>query len=201
MWERRRIGRIGRSCGVGLALAVLSVAARSATHLPLDSQATSVRFACEAGLIAVHGRFQQVHGHIALDETAPPHHRIRATIVAASLTTGQALLDSQLKAPGFFDALAFPVIEFESHSRPADAATPSRIEGTLTLKGVSRPIVLDVAVTDRAPHLPVPGDRSASSPRGQTFLATTQISRSQFGMTGYEFLVGDDCGIRIEVDL
>ena len=61
--------------------------------------------------------------------------------------------------------------------------------------------MLDVAVTDRAPHLPVPGDRSASSPRGQTFLATTQISRSQFGMTGYEFLVGDDCGIRIEVDV
>jgi polyisoprenoid-binding protein YceI len=192
---------IRRTCGVGLSLLALTVDARSHTQSFDVSLQTSVRFACATGLMAVQGEFQEVHGAIAIEQSTPQTQQIRATIAAGSLTTGQMLLDSQLKAPGFFDAAAFPVIEFESQPLPVHAGTPARIMGTLTMKGVSRPVTLDVEVAGRRPPPTSPDELSHSPQQGQTVLATTRISRSQFGMTGYEFLVSDDCGIRIEVGL
>jgi polyisoprenoid-binding protein YceI len=192
---------IKRMFGVGLSLVALSIDARSHTPSPLVPLQTSVRFACAAGLMTVQGEFQEVHGTIAIEQSTPQNQQIRATIAAGSLTTGHGLLDSQLKAPGFFDAAAFPVIEFESRPMPLDAGTPARIMGTLTMKGVARPIVLDVEVVSPAPFPRSPAEPSPSDAQGQTVLATTRISRSQFGLTGYEYLVSDDCGIRIEVGL
>ena len=70
------------------------------------------------------GRFTKVSGTLDYDEAAPEKSKISASIAAASLTTGEALVDNELKGAAFFNVVARP--SSPSRASPSDRARQRR---------------------------------------------------------------------------
>lgn len=185
-----------------LALTGIATSAIANTQVTFDNSQTSVGFACNAGLVSVTGRFKEVQGIVEIDENALGRSKVLATIASGSLTTGQATLDSQLKGRSFFDASAHPTIVFQSSAVSGVQVSQSRIMGDLTIKGVTRAVTLEVAVETREPRKHNSNaDKQKWSTADRKFRATTHIRRGDFGMTGYDVLVSDECEIEIQIGL
>lgn len=94
------------------------------------------------GLTKIRGRFTGVDGSVEIAHELS-HSSIDVTIDMASVNSGDASRDDHLRSTDFFDVANFPVGRFVSTSISVDGAA-GVIEGELTIKGVQRPIELDV---------------------------------------------------------
>lgn len=99
-------------------------------------------------LMHVRGRFHEVAADISRDEHAVVS--IDGSVSAASIDTGDARRDARLRAEDFFDVEHHPTISFTGVSSPVAAGSAFTVRGTLTIRGVSRPLVLG-AEPSRAP--------------------------------------------------
>jgi polyisoprenoid-binding protein YceI len=115
---------------------------------------------------------------------------------AASIDTGQEARDQHLRSADFLETEAHPTIDFVS-SRIEPAGDRYRIHGDLTIRGVTRPVVLDAEFGGIVPNMQG-GTRAA-------FSATTKIDRDEFGLTWNValeqggWLVSKD--IKVEIDV
>lgn len=142
----------------------------------------------------VHGRFGHVDATITYDEKDITKSTVKATIDVSKLETGEEARDNHLKSPDFFDTDKFPTATFESTSVTKGGAG-LQIAGNLTLKGITKPVVLDVD----GPSAPVPG---MDHKPHVGFEATVTIHRTDFQL-GSKFpaaVVGDDVKITIDLD-
>jgi len=156
-----------------------------------DQRRTEVRFKYTMAYATQRGRFTKVRGMLDYDEAAPGKSKVDASISAASLTTGEALVDSELKGAGFFNVEASPVIRFRSVAVKSGSATAADVLGEVTVNGITKPVTLKVSIL---PH----NDPALKYDRGaRKFIATTRIQRSAFNMTGYQAMVDDDVDIEI----
>ena len=139
----------------------------------VDTSHSSVEFVARHLMIArVRGRFTDFAGTIDVGDT-PEDSSVEVTIQAASISTGDEKRDEHLRSADFLDSERFPVLEFRS---AAVAARGSRwtVSGDLTIRGVTRPVVLDVEF-----------DGAAIDPWGNAkvaFSASTEINREDFGL-------------------
>lgn len=103
-------------------------------------------------------------------------------------------LDEHLQKADFFDAAKFPLATFKS-TRVSKGATAQQLKvvGNLTLHGVTKPVTLQVTINKVGTH-PMRKAQAAG------FDATTTIKRSEFGISQYVPMVGDDIHIRITVE-
>ena len=119
-------------------------------------------------------------------------------IDASSIDTGVADRDAHLRSADFFDVERYPEITFKSTDVTQAAADRLRVTGALTIKGVTRDVVLDVEVLGQAKD-PWGNERAA-------FSATTAIDRREFGLTWNQVLetggvmVGERIDIAIEIE-
>jgi polyisoprenoid-binding protein YceI len=91
----------------------------------------------------VRGRFTDFDGEIVVGET-PEDSAVNVTIQAASIDSGEQRRDDHLRGADFLDVEQFPTLEF--HSRKVEQSKGGvRVEGDLTIKGVTRPVVLDAS--------------------------------------------------------
>lgn len=156
-----------------------------------DAKRTEVRFVFTMGLSTQRGRFTRVSGSLDLDPAKPEKTTVAAAIVAESLTTGEPLVDAELKGAAFFNVKASPVIAFKSRAVRFDDEFTGDVMGDITVNGVTRPVTLKVTVV---PHDDPVLKYDAGS---RAFTAKTQIKRSQFNMTDYESMVADEVDIEI----
>ena len=139
-----------------------------------------------------------MQGSFLYDPANPSASKASATINATSINTRQTKRDDHLKSPDFLDVSKFPQIQFVS--REIKEATPSSFKavGDLTIRGVTKPVTLDVAVGGTAKDM-YGNDRAA-------FSATTTINRKDFGLVWNKVLetgalvVGDEVKIALEVE-
>ena len=89
------------------------------------------------------GQFTDVEGAITLDETNWANSSVDVEIDAASITTRDAQRDAHLKSPDFLDVATFPKLTFTSTKVEHTRADRLTIAGDLTIRGVTRPVVLD----------------------------------------------------------
>ena len=175
--------------------AVLFTAAAPSAHagrFEFDQRRTEVRFVYKMAYAKQRGRFTKVNGTLEYDEAAPEKSRISASIAAASLTTGEALVDNELKGAAFFNVAVSPVIAFRSLAVRPISATAADVSGEITVNGITKPATLKVSIK---PH----DDPALKHDAGaRKFIATTRIQRSAFNMTDYQSMVDDD--IEIEID-
>jgi|SRR5579862_149421 len=146
----------------------------------------------------VKGHFGSVTGVIKLDEQNRANSKVEASIDVASISTRDDQRDAHLKSPDFFHVENFPAITFVSTDITDKGDGEPTVEGDLTIRGVTRKVVLNV----EGPTPP------AKDPWGNTRIglsATTKINRKDFGLnwnaaleTG-GFLVGEDVTINLEV--
>jgi polyisoprenoid-binding protein YceI len=156
-----------------------------------DQRRTEVRFKYTMAYSTQRGRFTSVRGTLDYDEAVPGKSKVDALISAASLTTGEALVDSELKSASFFNVEASPVIRFRSVSVKSGSATAADVLGEVTVNGITKPVTLKVSIM---PH----NDPALKYDKGaRKFIATTRIQRSAFNMTGYQVMVDDDVDIEI----
>jgi polyisoprenoid-binding protein YceI len=163
-----------------------------AARFEFDQRRTEVRFVYKMAFSTQRGRFTKVRGTLDYDEAAPEKSKISASIAAASLTTGEALVDNELKGAAFFNVEASPVIAFRSLAVQPRSATAADVSGEITVNGITKPVALKVSLE---PH----DDPALKYDAGaRKFIATTRIQRSAFNMTDYQSMVDDDIDIEID---
>jgi polyisoprenoid-binding protein YceI len=138
-------------------------------------------------------RFDKVDAEFRFDPAAPGTSRVAVSIDPASIDTGSKGFDRQLSGKDWFDAKDFSKISFVSERIDPGDGVHGAIDGYLTLHGVTRPVTLSVTFNgvgaDLIPFVTRLG-----------FSATTTIKRSDFGITRFAGLVGDDVRLSIEIE-
>ena len=168
------------------------------TTWQIDPAHTSVEFSLKHLMIStVRGHFGAVSGTIVLDEANPAASHVTADIDVTSIDTRQEQRDAHLRSPDFFDVEKFPAITFRSTGVAPLGGGEYDVAGDLTIRDVTRPVVLRVADEGRGGD-PWGGQRAA-------FTASTKIDRRDFGLTWNQaletggVLVGYDIRISLEV--
>lgn len=141
------------------------------------------------GFSTYRGLFGDVTGSMTIDPKAPAKAKVSIDIPIKSVKTSSAKLDEHLLHADFFDAAKYPTAHFESTSVRPNGKT-AKISGTLTIKGISKPVVLDAVFV---------GAGTMMGKRTIGFDATTTIKRSDFGVTYGIPLVPDAVPLQISV--
>jgi polyisoprenoid-binding protein YceI len=136
-------------------------------------------------------RFDKIDAHYSYDPAHPEVSKIEVAIDANSLDVGDDIVSQQF-ARDFLNAQAHPKISFVSTAIHRTGANRGVMEGNLTLRGVTKPVALDVTYNGAASVMNVQYKMG--------FSASGEIKRSQFGSTGYLGPVGDDVHLTIEAE-
>ncbi len=116
-----------------------------ATSYKLDESHTSVGFKVKHLVVAsVKGSFNKFDGAFEFDEAKGELSKVEVNIDTASIDTNDAKRDDHLKSPDFFDASKNKKITFKGNKVEYKDKKPVKITGDLQMKGVTKPITLDV---------------------------------------------------------
>jgi polyisoprenoid-binding protein YceI len=167
--------------------AALSMAAPQAYRL--DSARSIVGFSYDFEGNPKQGTMPVKSAKITLDLGNLPASRVRVTLDAAGARAGFFFATQAMKDAKVLDTGRFPDITFRSNTLTGDL-TGAKVQGDLTVRGVTRPITLDARLYRQR-------GTAAEDHRNLAVLLTGKISRSAFGATGYSAMVGDTIGLRI----
>ena len=137
--------------------------------------------------------FGQVDGTITHDADNVGQSSVSVTIPLAGLNSHVARFDEHLRSADFFDAAKYPTITFKSTKVEAAGDNKLRVIGDLTIKGVTKPAVLDVTINKI-------GEQPMAKRPAAGFAATTVIKRSDFGVDKYAPNVSDEVTISITTE-
>ncbi|MFJ5478204.1 YceI family protein [Pectobacterium carotovorum] len=132
-----------------------------------------------------------VTGNITLDAEKERDDRIDVKIPISTLQASNGLLTYQLKSSLFFDAEHYPDIRFTSSRVVALGHGHFRVFGSLSVKNIQRPVILDATLEEHGGN--VSGEEALS------LHATTAISRSAFNMDRFTGVVDDRVAISIDI--
>ena len=182
-----------------LCLAALLPATASArdalAEYRLDPVHTRVMFAIShAGFSNAIGTVSGSTGTLAFDPDDWTRARVDVRVPLARVDLGDADWNKATLAESLLDAEGHPEAHFVSTRVEPIDATHARAHGELTLRGVTRDVVLDVVLNAAKRH-PMPPFR-----RTVGFSATTTISRADFGITAWKSVIGDQVDLRIEAE-
>ena len=147
----------------------------------------------------VRGRFESFSGTVDFNEENPAASAVDVTIDASTINTRDAQRDGHLKSADFLNVEEFPALSFKSKRVEVLGENKGRIYGDLTIRDISREVVLDAEYTGQA-----------KSPWGTTsagFSATTSFDRKEWGLGWNQaletggILVGDKVDVSIELEL
>ena len=167
----------------------------------VDSAHSGVHFSVRHMMIAtVRGEFRKVTGTVQMDEKDISKSSVEAVIDATTIDTREERRDNDLRGANFFDVARFPTITFKSKSVTRLGEGKFKVTGDLMMHGVTREVILDVEGLNVQVNDPRRGPKIGAS-------ATTQIKRSEFGLTWNRVVetggvaVSDEVGIIIDLEL
>jgi len=141
------------------------------------------------GFSTYSGQFTGFDMTATLDPVNPTRSSLYATVNMNSVDTRNDRLDAHLKNADFFETAKFGTATFRSTRVERTGPTTARVTGNLTMRGVTRPLTLDVRF-NRA------GENPLSKAYTVGFDATAVIKRSLWGVNYALPAVGDD--VRLE---
>lgn len=160
----------------------------------LDQEHASIIFTIRhLGFSNYTGRFNQFDATLNLDAANLEKSSVKVTVNPASVDVHNSTLEATLADTEFFDTEKFPEAVFVSTRVEKTSATTLDIHGDLTLRGVTKPIVLKAIFNGV-------GDDPFVRKRKLGFSATTSLRRSDFGMSAYLPDVGDLVKLTIEAE-
>lgn len=145
----------------------------------------------------VRGRFATYTANLALDEADLTRSTIEVSIDAASIDTGTDQRDGHLRSPDFFDVEKYPQLRFRSTRIEKVDDESYRMIGELTIRDVTREVVLDVEATGKGKD-PWGNERLG-------FVAKTSFNRKDYGLNWNQLLeaggvlVGDKIDIELDI--
>jgi len=177
---------------LGLVLASKLAFAAPETYV-IDTNHTKPRFSYNHfGYSTQLSRFDDATGKIVIDKAAK-QGTVNVTIQAKSVDTGYALFNEHIQGDDFFDTAKYPTITFVSNKVNFKDDKVSSIDGTLTIKGVSKPVTLSLSSFMCMPHPMVKKDACGAN-------ASTIVKRSDFNMGKHVPYVSDEVTIDIPVE-
>jgi polyisoprenoid-binding protein YceI len=163
----------------------------------IDKSHSSVNFQIRHFVSKVRGSFSDFKGTITADPENWENAQIDVVINTPSITTSNERRDADLRSANFFSVDTFPTITFKS-TRIERKGDDAKIYGTLTMRGISRDVVLDG-------HFNGIQKNSQGADR-VGFDASTTINRLDYGVKwnraaeGGGVMLGDDVKIEINVE-
>lgn len=180
---------------LGTLFACLSAPAFAvAGHYTIDPDHTHPSFEADhMGISVWRGMFDKSSGSVELDKTAGTG-TLTVVIDLASIDFGLDSLETWAKGPELFDIARFPTATYTGTLARFVDGTPTRVDGTLTLHGVTRPLVLAIDKFKCIPHPIFKRELCGAD-------ATGTFDRSDFGLTaGKDYGFGMDVPLRIQVE-
>jgi polyisoprenoid-binding protein YceI len=142
------------------------------------------------GFTTYYGDFTGASGSLLLKSPKAAGSELSVTIPVNSVSTTNAVLDGELKAADWFDAAKFPTITFKSTAVTQTGPDTAQVAGELTLHGVTKPVTLAAKFHGTGQN---PMDKKVTV----GFDVTGTLKRSDFGVTKYLPLIGDEVEIII----
>jgi len=178
------------------ATAVRASPTPAATKWVVDPVHSQVEFGIRHLLGRVRGSFSRWYGVIATQNADWTHGTVNVKVQTASINTGNAYRDADLRSPRFLDSDSFPAMTFESTDIKATDSTVV-IGGLLTLKGHTRHVVL------KGQFRGIGKDQEGKE--RIAFDASTVLDRRDFGINYNQLvegskMIGDDVEITIALE-
>ncbi|MGV9008879.1 YceI family protein [Brevundimonas sp.] len=144
------------------------------------------------GLSTYYGQFVNVQAELQLDPANPSASTLTATIPLTDVDSNSDGLDTHLQTPDFFDTANHPTATFVSRSITIDADDPTEADvlGDLTLRGVTRPVTMEVEFNQAGP--------SMGNSYKVGFDGEATIKRSEFGINYALPGISDEVKLHIE---
>lgn len=139
------------------------------------------------------GTFSRIEGGLQFDEADWSSARLKVRIPMTTLDLGDADWREKILDRTFFDAKKYPDAVFESTKVESTGSNTANVTGNLTMHGVTHPVTLAVTMNALRRH-PLTFRKTAG------FSATASLRRSDFGMTSWKNLVGDEVRLVIEAE-
>lgn len=190
----------GSSLWALVLLATLAQAQTGPERYRLDPDHATVAFLVRhIGFARVLGSFRQVSGEFEFDEKSGRIGEVRIVVRTASVDTGVEARDRHLNSADFFDVEKHPEMVFESDGAQLGDDRRAELRGRLTLRGQTRPLVLDV-IWNKSALSPLVVDGEHPYVLGAS--ASGRLKRSEFGMDYglANLLVGDEVELLIELE-
>jgi len=169
-------------------------AVAAADNLNIGGGRGSIDFAIgDSKVFRTTGSFKDWQGLLRVDDQDVPKSVVQVTVHTRSVQMLDSQQTAMMKDSDFFDVEKFPEMTFRSTAVERTGETTLKVTGNVTLRGITRPMVLAVSVTDRKPNAPAGG-------RYARFRAEGAIKRSEFGMTKFTEVVGDTVDITIRAE-
>ncbi len=190
-----------RRLAVALSLTLAPLASWAApTTWAIDPSHTQSMFSVRHLVVSnVRGQFDKTTGTVTLDDKDVTKSSVEAVIDARTINTREPKRDDHLRSADFFDVANHPNITFKSTKVEKAGEGKLKVTGNLTMRGVTKPVVLDV-------DLPA---ATVKDPGGNTrmgFSAVTKLDRQEYGLKWSKAVeagpvVGDEIKIEIEGEL
>ncbi|MDO9068525.1 MAG: YceI family protein [Deltaproteobacteria bacterium] len=184
-----------------ISLALLSPLSALAAEYNMDPFHSTIQFKVKHLMITnVTGVFEKFKGAVVIDENDIAKSKVDVSIEMASLNTNIAKRDEHLRSPDFFDVAKYPTMTFVSTKVERAGADRLKVTGNLTIKGVTKPVILSVDGPTGEIKSPQGDMRRGAS-------ATAAINRQDFGVSwnkkldGGGIVVSDDVYISIDTEL
>ncbi len=137
-------------------------------------------------------RFNKTTGRVVMDKVAKSGS-VDVVIDMKSVDTGSALFNEHIQGEDFFDTAKFPSATFKSTNVKFEGDKPVSVEGNLTLKGVTKPVVLKISGFHAMLHPMMKKDAIGAN-------AGTTVKRSDFNAAKHVPYVGDEVTINIAIE-
>lgn len=175
-------------------MALLSSAALAAPEtFVIDGNHTLPRFSYNHfGYSTQLSRFDKTTGKIVLDRVEKSGS-VEVTIDTTSVNTGSTVFNEHIQGADFLDTVHYPAMTFSSNKLSFNGDRLVSLEGTLTVKGISKPVTLAVTSFHCMPHPMLKKEACGAN-------ATTVVKRTDFNMGKYAPNVGDEVTVTIPVE-
>jgi polyisoprenoid-binding protein YceI len=173
-----------------LALLAAPAMAQIQSTYTLDKAHSSIAFSISHFYVSTtEGKFNDFDGKLTFAPGKPGEGAVTIHVAPGSIQTDSPARDEHLRTADFFDVAKFPSASFVSTAAvPRDGRT-GKLTGNFTLHGVTRPVTLDVTLRT--------ADANAAT---LDFTATGTLKRSDFGITSYPGIIGDDVKLTIAAE-
>ena len=145
------------------------------------------------GFSNVYLKVHEVEGKFTFDRENPAESSVAVTMQAGSIDGFNSEFNEHLHSPDFFHVKAFPVITFASDAIEITSDNTAKINGRLTIKGLTQPVTLNVTF-NKAGENPFTKDYRAG------FSAISTVERSDYGINYALPAVADTVGIILEIE-
>lgn len=184
-----------RIAPLAFAAALIAAPAMAASEkYTLDPSHSQILFSYNhLGYSTTWSMFSGFNGEIQFDQEKPAESTVSVSFPVKTMLTGWQARFDHFMTKDFFDAAEEEQVSFKSTAIEVTGEKTAKITGDLTLNGVTKPVVLDAALTQAGEH---PMEKKAWA----GFTGKTQIKRSDYGLGQFAPFVSDEVDVQISIE-